>query len=107
MFGLFKKNTLPQEPVEDTQPVEPVDRRDHARRNVYTDIQVTTPLGTDLRRGLVLDMSAQGARLRLQHGERFVDGMLVKIPRYGLTVPARVCWSTTQDIGVQFKSVES
>lgn len=102
MFGRFHKKTPPQAPVEEKQRIKPVERRRHPRRNVYADVQVMTASGVDPRRGIVLDLSARGARLRLQHGERFVDGMVVKIPRYGLTLPGHVCWATSQDIGIQF-----
>lgn len=101
MFGFFRKS---KEPVSETQQdvIEIDDRRAEGRRNVYADVMAKSDGGRDVKRGIVLDLSAHGARLRLEHGDTMVDGMLVRIPRYGITVPAKVRWSNRQDIGVEF-----
>lgn len=101
MFGLFRKSKQ-VEPDGPSNEIEIDDRRAEGRRNVYADVMTKTDGGRNVKRGIVLDLSARGARLRLEHGDTLVDGMLVRIPRYGITVPAKVRWSNRQDIGVEF-----
>lgn len=101
MFGLFRKSKQVESDAPSNE-IEIDDRRAEGRRNVYADVMTKTDGGRNAKRGIVLDLSARGARLRLEHGDTLVDGMLVRIPRYGITVPAKVRWSNRQDIGVEF-----
>lgn len=101
MFGFFRKSKEPNSEAQQDV-IEIDDRRSEGRRNVYADVMTKSDGGRDVKRGIVLDLSAHGARLRLEHGDRLVDGMLVRIPRYGITVPAKVRWSNRRDIGVEF-----
>lgn len=103
MFSFFRKSK-PTEAETESGMIEIDDRRSEGRRNVYADVMAKTDGGRDVKRGIVLDLSAHGARLRLEHGDTLVDGMLVRIPRYGITVPAKVRWSSRQDIGVEFEA---
>lgn len=101
MFEFFRKSKQTTTYTE-AAAVDMEERRREGRRNVYADIMARSDGGRQTKRGIVLDLSAHGARLRLEHGDMLVDGMLVRIPRYGITVPARVRWSSRQDIGVEF-----
>ncbi|MEM1390088.1 MAG: PilZ domain-containing protein [Pseudomonadota bacterium] len=101
MLNLFRRSkSAAQTSREDL--IEIDDRRVEGRRNVYADVVVKSDVKRALKRGVVLDLSAHGARIRLEYGDRFVDGMHVQIPRYSITVPAEVRWSNGQDIGVEF-----
>lgn len=103
MFSFFQKT--PKVQVDQPERVETVqERRAEGRRNVYADVIAVSERERDTKRGIVLDMSRRGARLRLEYGDRLVEGMIVKIPRYGISVPATVRWSNRQDIGVEFKT---
>ena len=103
MFGLFRRSKdIASTPKDDV--IEIDDRRSEGRRNIYADVVVKSDVKRALKRGIALDLSAHGARIRLEHGDRLVDGMHIQIPRYGITVPATVRWSSGQDIGIEFTS---
>ncbi|MEL8054769.1 MAG: PilZ domain-containing protein [Pseudomonadota bacterium] len=101
MFGLFRKTKkTAQTPADELIEIE--DRRSEGRRNIYADVMAKSDAGRSIKRGIALDLSPHGARIRLEHGDTFVDGMHLRIPRYGITVPAKVRWFNRQDIGVEF-----
>ncbi|MEM1086332.1 MAG: PilZ domain-containing protein [Pseudomonadota bacterium] len=101
MFGLFRR-AKEADPSVSNDHFEIEDRRARGRRNIYADVITRSDGGRGLKRGIALDLSARGARIRLEHGDTLVDGMHLRIPRYGITVPAKVRWSNRQDIGVEF-----
>ena len=86
------------------KPIEPVftDRRRAARASTYADLVAMTDSGRLLKRGIALDLSANGARLRFVNGDSLIDGMTVKIARYGITRRAKMRWRTRTDVGVEF-----
>lgn len=100
MFGLFRKKKNVEE--SDTSELEWQDRRDTERRNVYADAVAISNNGRFLKKGIALDLSANGSRLRFENGDSLVDGMVVSIARYGIKRPARMRWRTRTDVGVEF-----
>ena len=100
MFGLFGRNNKSEE-LEDVAEA-PVDRRASERSDTYADAVALTPKGRFLKKGIALDLSANGTRLRFENGDSLNDGMVVSIARYGIKRRARMRWRTRTDVGVEF-----
>ena len=100
MFGLFRRNKA----AEDTPVVEPeqVERRRAERSDVYADAVAISNSGRYLKKGIALDLSAEGTRLRFENGDSLLDGMVVNIARYGIKRRARMRWRTRTDVGIEF-----
>ena len=100
MFGLFQK----KKKVKETEVSEPEaqERRSSERQNVYADAVAISNNGRLLKKGVALDLSASGSRLRFENGDSLVDGMVVSIARYGIKRPARMRWRTRTDVGIEF-----
>lgn len=100
MLGLFQK----KKKVEISEVSEPEweDRRTSERQNVYADAVAISNKGRFLKKGIALDLSAEGSRLRFENGDSLVDGMVVSIARYGIKRPARMRWRTRTDVGIEF-----
>ena len=84
------------------QAAEMPERRAATRENTYADVVAMSETGGYKRRGIVLDLSDTGARVRLEAGDTLVDGMTVKIPRYGIARKAETRWKTRMDVGLEF-----
>ena len=82
MFGLFQKKKKVEE-AEVSEP-EAQERRTSDRQNVYADAVAISNSGRFLKKGVALDLSANGSRLRFENGDSLVDGMVVSIARYGI-----------------------
>jgi len=80
----------------------PVERRRADRRDVYADVVAMTTSGRFLKKGIALDLSHDGTRLRFENGDSLLDGMVVNIARYGIKRRAVMRWRTRTDIGVEF-----
>jgi len=102
MFGWFKKSGPEAVKVDLSTPEESQERRAVERRNTYADIVAVSDGGRNKKRGIVLDLSDTGARVRLEGGDKIVDGMTLKIPRYGITCQAEARWTRHNDIGIVF-----
>ena len=100
MFGLFQKKKKVDEA--EVLEVEPQERRSSERQNVYADAVAISNNGRFLKKGVALDLSANGSRLRFENGDSLVDGMVVSIARYGIKRPARMRWRTRTDVGIEF-----
>lgn len=100
MFGLFQKKKKVDEA--EVSEVEPQERRSSERQNVYADAVAISNNGRFLKKGVALDLSANGSRLRFENGDSLVDGMVVSIARYGIKRPARMRWRTRTDVGIEF-----
>ena len=100
MFGLFQKKKKVEEA--DVSETEPQERRSSERQNVYADAVAISNNGRFLKKGVALDLSATGSRLRFENGDSLVDGMVVSIARYGIKRPARMRWRTRTDVGIEF-----
>ena len=55
-----------------------------------------------LKKGIALDLSRDGTRVRFQNSDSLLDGMVVSISRYGIKRKARMRWRTRTDVGVEF-----
>jgi len=100
VFGWFKRAEEPEIEVE-TEP-EIVERRAAERNDTYADVVAKSNSGRFLKRGIALDLSANGARLRFENGDSLLDGMVVNISRYGVKRRGKMRWRTKTDVGVEF-----
>ncbi|MEL6414152.1 MAG: hypothetical protein AAFQ15_04340 [Pseudomonadota bacterium] len=100
MFGLFGRNKKSNEPDDAIE--EPVERRSSDRNDIYADAIALTEQGRFLKKGIALDLSANGSRLRFENGDSLNDGMVVSIARYGIKRRTRLRWRTRTDVGVEF-----
>lgn len=100
MFGWFGKSKNPKI-ILDLEP-ESAERRRSERKDVYADAVAISNNGRFLKKGIVLDLSSDGSRLRFENGDSLIDGMVVNIARYGIKRRARMRWRTRTDIGVEF-----
>ena len=100
MFGWFKRAKEPEIGVEEE--VEDVERRAAPRNDTYADVVAKSNSGRFLKRGIALDLSANGARLRFENGDSLLDGMIVNISRYGVKKRGVMRWRTRTDVGVEF-----
>ena len=100
MFGWLRRAEKPA----DTSEVEPemVERRRAERSDVYADVVATSNAGRYLKKGIALDLSPTGTRLRFENGDSLLDGMVINISRYGIKRKARMCWRTRTDVGIEF-----
>ncbi|MEL6858194.1 MAG: PilZ domain-containing protein [Pseudomonadota bacterium] len=78
------------------------ERRRAERRDVYADAVALSNNGRVLKKGIALDLSSNGTRLRFENGDSLIDGMVVNIARYGIKRRARMRWRTRTDIGLEF-----
>jgi hypothetical protein len=104
MFGLFKSKKAKVTRGDATAEAasEQTERRAKGRANTYADMVAISGNGHNRRRGIVLDLSETGARVRLEAGDNLVDGMTVKIGRYSITRKAVTRWRTRTDLGIEF-----
>ena len=102
MLKLFRKRSTAVVDLAPISPTRPVERRSRKRKNTYADIAAVSAMGTNRKRGIVLDLSDSGARIRFERGDNLIDGMLIKIARYGIVKSANVRWRTRTDVGVEF-----
>ena len=100
MFGWFKRAKEPEIEVEEE--AEAVERRIAPRNATYADVVAKSNSGRFLKKGIALDLSASGARLRFENGDSLLDGMEVNIARYGIKRRGRMRWRTRTDVGVEF-----
>ena len=100
MFGLFgrKKETIDLSDVVD----KPKERRASERRDIYADAVASSEKGRFLKKGIALDLSANGSRLRFENNDSVADGMVISIARYGIKRRARTRWRTRTDVGIEF-----
>lgn len=100
MFGWTRRGEKPA----DTSEVAPetVERRRAERSGVFADVVTMTDGGRFLKNGVALDLSPNGTRIRFENGDSLLDGMVVKIARYGIKRKARMCWRTRTDVGIEF-----
>ena len=105
MFGWLKG---PKDPVIEVEPEpEAAERRTAERNDTYADVVAKSNNGRFLKRGIALDLSANGARLRFENGDSLLDGMVVNIARYGIKRRGKMRWRTRTDVGVEFVEDEN
>ena len=102
MLKLFRKRSTATAPLAPVLPATPDERRSAQRQDTYADIAAMSASGANRKRGIVLDLSDTGARIRFEYCDGMIDGMTIKIARYGIAKPANVKWRTRTDVGVEF-----
>ena len=102
MFGFLRRPKPLRVPPATSAASAKVERRAHERTPTYADALAVSEGGGTQKRGIVLDLTDHGARLRLEYSDGLLDGMIIKIARYGVTRPAIVRWRTRMDVGVEF-----
>lgn len=100
MFDWFKRAKEPEIGAEEEAEI--VERRVAERNDTYADVVAKSNSGRFLKRGIALDLSANGARLRFENGDSLLDGMVVNISRYGVKRRGRMRWRTRTDVGIEF-----
>lgn len=100
MFDWLKGNKKTD--IEPVQEPEQEERRVADRADTYADVVAKSNSGRFLKKGVVLDLSSNGARLRFENGDSLLDGMQVNIARYGIKRRGRMRWRTRTDVGVEF-----
>lgn len=100
---MFRWLRAPKNPVVEVEPEqEPANRRVAERNDTYADVVAKSTQGRFLKRGVALDLSSNGARLRFENGDSLIDGMVVNISRYGIKRRGRMRWRTRTDVGIEF-----
>ncbi len=100
MLGWLKRAKKPE--IEAEPEPEAAERRVAERNDTYADVVAKSNSGRFLKRGIALDVSANGARLRFENGDSLLDGMVVNISRYGIKRRGRMRWRTRTDVGIEF-----
>lgn len=100
MFGWFRRGKDPVDTAE--VEAEMVERRRSERRDVYADVVAMSNAGRFVKKGVALDLSRDGTRVRFQNSDSLLDGMVLNISRYGIKRKARMRWRTRTDVGVEF-----
>lgn len=100
MFGWFEREKIPE--ITEDEASDMVERRRSERRDVYADVVTMSDGGRFLKKGIALDLSRDGTRVRFQNSDSLLDGMIVSISRYGIKRRARMRWRTRTDVGVEF-----
>ena len=100
MFGWLRGGDKSADTIE-LEP-EMAERRNAERSDVYADVIAMSNAGRYLKKGIALDLSPTGTRLRFENGDSLLDGMVVKISRYGIKRKARMRWRTRTDVGIEF-----
>jgi len=100
VFGWFRSGKNREDTTE--LELEQVERRRSERRDVYADVVAMSNAGRYLNKGIALDLSRDGTRIRFQNSDSLLDGMVVNISRYGIKRKARMRWRTRTDVGIEF-----
>lgn len=103
MFSLFKSKPQPK--------VEPIQSGDEERlrayipraerENSFKEAVITFPTGYKTR-GIVVDYSATGVRVRFQTVEHLPDVVMLSVPGLNMTTKARMVWHDRIDYGLEF-----
>lgn len=83
------------------EPEEPAETRTTDRVGAYKVASVTFPTGY-VRRGVVVDLSATGARMRFSQRGALPDRVRVKIAGIAGDRLAEVVWQEDSDAGIRF-----
>ena len=105
MFGLFKKHKSdddgtdalpPRESGEQLRAVLPRQERISS----YKEVHITTDSGYQVR-GIVIDHSETGLRIRFQSYETLPEIIKLKVPALSINGMGRIVWQDQSDFGVQ------
>lgn len=84
-----------------TEPEEPTEHRATDRAGVYRVVSVTYPSGY-VRKGIVVDLSPTGARLRFSQRGELPDQVELRIEGRAGTQRGEIVWQETHDAGIRF-----
>lgn len=108
MFGLFKSRKEEEPEIEPgeaaNQQLRAVLPR-HERVNSYKEIRITTSTGYQVR-GIVIDHSESGIRVRFQSYETLTDVVALHCPELRIRGTGRVVWTDQCDLGIELLSNE-
>tara|TARA_Y100000052_G_scaffold22253_2_gene22925 strand:- start:27140 stop:27481 length:342 start_codon:yes stop_codon:yes gene_type:complete len=102
MFGLFKA----RKPLPEIEPGSASESQLHAvlpraeRENCYKEIHVISSTGYHCR-GIVIDQSDTGIRIRFQSHETLTDYVTLNCPDLKIKGAGRVAWQDGVDIGIE------
>lgn len=103
MFGLFKHRKdidfEEETPAPEEEKLRAVIPRTE-RVNSYKEIHVTTSTGYKTR-GIVIDHSPSGLRVRFQSMEALTDIIFITVSDLGIRGKARVVWQDATDFGFE------
>ena len=106
MFSLFKSRKREEEAeaealrqAEEQERLRAVLPRSE-RTSSYKEIRITTATGYTIR-GIVLDHSDTGLRVRFQSMEALPDYVKVHVPGLSIKGSARIVWRDATDFGLQ------
>lgn len=88
-------------PVSAPPEVKPADARQASRRDVYRLARLVVAGGVSVN-CLILDLSADGARIELDGAAGIPDYVILKTAATGETRRARVCWRSAKSAGLSF-----
>ena len=102
MFGFLKKR---KEEVEDFQEDDEAELKAYiprpSRESAYKEATITFPSGYKCR-GIVLDHSDTGVRMRFQTIEPLPEYVQLDVPALRIHTQSRVAWRDTIDFGLEF-----
>ncbi len=102
MFNFFRKRHKEEEEfdVSNDNALKAYIQRDD-RENSYKEASVTFPSGYTIR-GIVVDHSEGGVRMRFQNMEALPEIVDLNVPALNIKTKARVAWNDTIDYGLEF-----
>ena len=78
------------------------ERRAARRVSTYADIVAVSGNGAYRKRGIMLDLSEHGARVRFENGDSLLEDMTLSAARYGIKRKVEMRWRTRTDVGIRF-----
>jgi len=96
---LLSRKPAPEEEIAE----EPVEHRSTDRVGTFKVVHVTYPTGY-VRRGIIVDISPTGARVRFSQRGELPERVDVKIEGVPGTRQAEVVWQETHDAGLRFET---
>ncbi len=105
MFGLFKSKKHDEDDIdalherEPQEPLRAVLPRER-RVNSYKEAHITTDSGYKVR-GIVVDHSPSGLRIRFQSYETLPEVIQLRVPELSIRGMGRIVWQDQTDFGVE------
>lgn len=94
---LNRKPAMPDSAVDDVPP----ELRQSEREGAYRVVSVTYPSGY-IRKGIVVDLSSTGARVRFSERGELPDKITLRIEGLSGRREAETVWQETHDAGLRF-----
>ena len=103
MNRLLGRKSAVEAEVEDTEPEGPVEHRHAERTGTFRVVSVSYPSGYE-RRGVVVDMSQTGLRVRFSQRGELPDHVLLKIEGKAGVQKAQTVWQETYEAGFKLEA---